>query len=93
MILLKKRMSFSGQLAERLELPGEALGELKLSVTGDCRALVENHRGLLTCTEERISLRTRRGILSLTGAELRIEAMNEGELLLAGRLSRVEWEE
>lgn len=93
MIHLNKRMSFSGELAERLELPGEALGELKLSVTGDCRALVENHRGLLTCTEERISLRIRQGILSLTGVDLRIEAMNGRELLIAGRLYKVEWEE
>ena len=93
MIDMKNRRSFSDALADRLELPGEALGELKLSVTGGRRTLVENHRGLLICTEERIALRSRRGTLSLSGSGLRIEAMNERELLIVGRLSRAEWEE
>ena len=92
-MLLKRGMSFSGVLADRLELPGEALGDVKLSVTGRRQALVENHRGLLTCTEEMISVRTGRGTLSLIGAELRIQAMNQRELLILGRLDRAEWEE
>ena len=54
---------------------------------------MENHRGLLTCTEEMISVRTGRGTLSLIGAELRIQAMNQRELLILGRLDRAEWEE
>ena len=90
---MTKAMSFSTALAERLDLPGEAMGELKLSVTGTHRALVENHRGLLICTEELISVRAGRGTLSLTGRKLRIEAMNQRELLIVGSLSRAEWEE
>ena len=90
---MKKAHSIASELAERLELPGEALGEGKLSVVGAHRALIENHRGLLTCTEELISLRFGRGSLSLRGTALRIEAMNERELLLVGQISRVEWEE
>ena len=34
--------SFAGTLGDRLQIPGEALGELKLSVLG-------NHRALLPC--------------------------------------------
>jgi sporulation protein YqfC len=90
---MKNGLTFSDALAERLELPGEALGMLKLSVVGDSRALVENHRGLLVCTQERVTLRGSRGSLSLYGEQLCIEAMNERELLLCGRLNRAEWEE
>lgn len=92
-MVMKKHLSFAGELSERLELPGEALGELKLSVAGAHRALIENHRGLLCCTEELVSVRSERGSLSLRGTGLRIEAMNEKELLICGRLQLAEWDE
>lgn len=89
---MKKHWSFSGELAERLELPGEALGEGKLSVVSSRRALIENHRGLLHCTEELISVRLGRGSLQLYGTGLTIEAMNETEMLVCGKLERAEWD-
>ncbi len=85
--------SFAGTLGERLQIPGEALGELKLSVLGDRRALIENHRGLLHCTEELVAVRGRHLNLRIFGGGLRIEAMDGGDLLLSGRLERAEWEE
>ena len=89
---VKKQLSFAGALSERLDLPGESLGELKLSVVGARRALVENHRGMLACTEELIALRGARCTLTIRGAELRIEAMNERELVISGRIALVQWE-
>ena len=88
---MKKQGSFAGDLAERLALPGEAVGTGKLSVIGGRRAVVENHRGLLKCTEEEIAARTERGSVHIFGARLCLEAMNEKELLICGRLERVEW--
>ena len=90
---VKNRLSFTAELSERLSLPGEALGVLKLSVAGSRRALIENHRGLLLCTPERIAVRGGRGSLSLQGTELRIEAMNERELLVVGKITGAEWSE
>ena len=87
------RPSFAGTLGERLQLPGEALGSLKLSALGNRRALIENHKGLLHCTEEMIAVRGRGLTLRVYGAELRIEAMDGSDLLLSGRLDRVEWQE
>ncbi len=85
--------SFAGTLGERLQIPGEALGELKLSVLGNHRALIENHRGLLHCTEDLVAVRGQRLHLHIYGAALRIEAMDGSDLLLSGRLDRAEWEE
>lgn len=84
--------SFAGTLGERLQIPGEALGELKLSVLGNHRALIENHRGLLHCTEELLAVRGECMSLRIIGAALRIEAMDGCDLLLSGRLERAEWE-
>ena len=44
-------------LAERLELPEEALdGAAKLTVTAGRRALIENPRGILVYSRERIAV-------------------------------------
>ena len=85
--------SFAGTLGERLSIPGEALGRLKLSVLGNRRAFIENHRGVLHCTEELIAVRGEGMTLSLFGAGLRIEAMDGSDLLLSGSLERAEWTE
>ena len=91
MMRMKRAQSFAWALSERLMLPGELLGELKISVVGARRALIENHQGLLLCSPELISVRGGRGSLSLRGSELQIEAMNERELLICGRIALVEW--
>ena len=90
MMRMKRAQSFAEPLSERLMLPGELLGELKISVVGTRRVLIENHQGLLLCTPELISVRGGRGSLSLRGSELRIEAMNERELLICGRIALAE---
>lgn len=89
---MKRAAGIARELAERLELPGEALGEVKLSAVGGRRALIENHGGLLACTGERIAVRDGQRILSLYGTELCIEAMTDKELLVSGSLERAEWD-
>ncbi len=88
-----RKLPFAGMLEERLDLPGQALGELRLSVLGHHRALIENHRGLLCCTEESVAVRGPAETLTIIGRELRIEAMDGEDLLLRGRLERAEWGE
>ena len=90
---LKKRDGLARELAERMELPTEALlGAAKLSVTGGRQALIENHRGILAYGPEQIVVSTGRGKICLNGSELRLRAMNKNELLVLGKLQSVEWE-
>ena len=89
---LKKRKALLMNLAERLELPEEAVsGAAKLSVTGGKRILIENHRGILEYGSERIAVRMDSGTLILSGTELHLLGMNEQELLFGGRLQNAEW--
>ena len=88
-----KKLPFAEKLGEKLDLPGEALGLLKLSVWGRGRILVENHGGILCCSPELLAVRREGGSLLLFGEKLCIEAMDGGDLLLSGRLDRAEWNE
>lgn len=90
---LKKMESLAGELAERLQLPEEALlSAAKLTVVAGRRLVVENHRGILEYGPERIVVSAGRAKLCINGAQLSLEAMNKTELLIVGRIQSVEWE-
>lgn len=90
---LKKLKAAAEELAERLDLPGEALaGSAKLTVTSDRRALIENHRGIMEYSPERIAVNLARGRIIVSGTGLGIGAMNKSELYITGKIQNVEWE-
>lgn len=89
---MKKKQGVLPRLADRLELPEEALsGAAKLTVIAGRRALIENHQGILEYSRERITLKLGAGCLSLMGQELRIAAMNRQEVLIRGEVQDVSW--
>lgn len=93
MAALRKRRGLGEDIADRLDLPGEALlGSAKLTLTANRRALVENHCGILEYGPEQIQVSVKRGKIVLRGSNLRLTAMNKGELLICGKLQSVEWE-
>lgn len=90
---LKKLRNIADDLAEKLELPSEALGAAaKLSITGGRRALIENHRGIIEYGRERIVIGTEKGRIVISGQELLLSAMNKSELLIIGEINMAEWE-
>ncbi len=92
-VALKKCKSLGEDIADRLDLPGEALlGSAKLTLTANRRALIENHCGILEYGPEQIQVSVKRGKIVLRGSDLHLEAMNKGELLICGKLQSVEWE-
>ena len=89
---MKTMRELPAELAERLELPSALLpGQGRLSLCGGRQALIEGHRGLLEYTPERIAVSMGHETLSLTGDNLRLQAMNAGELLITGRIRAAEW--
>ena len=92
MLRVKADRGLPAALEEFLELPGDVLpGGGRLTLCGGRQALIEGHRGLLEYTPERIAVSMGRETLSLSGDNLRLQAMNAGELLITGRIHAAEW--
>lgn len=88
-----KKARLAEELAERLDLPQDALfGSGKLTVVAGRRAYVENHGGILEYGTERIAVSLDRGKVIINGTELELVAMSGRELVIRGRLKSVEWE-
>ncbi len=87
-----KKARFAEELAERLDLPQEALfGSGKISVVAGRRVFIENHRGILEYGEERMTVSFDSGRVVINGSRLELVAMSGRELVIRGRLQSVEW--
>ena len=67
------------------------LGAARVTVTAGRLAYIENHRGILEYSPQRVRIAALPGELTVSGDALELAAMNAGELLLRGKIQSVEW--
>ena len=88
----RENMSFIERVSDVLEVPGEAMGLPLVTVVGDGRVHIENHRGLLLCGEDKITVECRGMEISVEGEKLEMVVLTEHELLIRGRVGEVRME-
>lgn len=90
---LKRISAVIEDLAEALDIPEDILlGLERVVVTAGKRISIENHRGILSYGEKRMIIRLPRGTLAVNGSGMRLLAMSEDALVIAGHIQSVEWE-
>ena len=87
---MERRKGFLDRLAERADLPGEAMpGQPLLELVGDRRVLVENHRGVTQYSKERIGIRLSYGEVAVCGCGLELVRMSKEQLIIVGRIDGI----
>ena len=86
------KMSAMSRMTERFDIPAEALGATRLTVTGERRIMIERHGGILEYSHELISVNCGRRVLLIYGSRLDLVAMTSEELLITGEIARIEFE-
>lgn len=79
-------------LAERMDLPPEAAGAVRVTVQGRRRVVVEYHRGLLGYSEEAVEVSGGPVRVRILGSGLQLRAMDRETLIVSGRIAAVEYE-
>lgn len=80
-------------IAEKFDLPAETVAGLpSVSLTGDSRVLIENHRGILEYTEKTVEAAGGRLRIRINGEKLVLRAMDSQSLLITGKIFGVELE-
>ncbi|MDR0861900.1 MAG: sporulation protein [Oscillospiraceae bacterium] len=93
MIDIKKRETLLTRAAELFDLPADAIaGQMSLTMTGQRRLRIENHRGLLEYGNELIAVNTGGAVLRIYGSGLELAAMTADDLTVTGTLHRIEFE-
>lgn len=88
---MKKIKAAAEELADRLS-EDMVFSAAKLTVIAGKKILIENHKGIIEYGTEHIVVSTERGKIALNGSNFTLDAMNNNELLICGRLQCVDWE-
>lgn len=79
-------------IVEALDLPKEVILDLpKIIMIGTHQLSIENHKGILEHTSDRIRINTKVGILRITGENLMIKNIIKEEIVIAGEINQVEF--
>lgn len=82
----------AGDVSEFLDLPEDAmLGSARVEITAGKRLLIDNHRGVISYSDETVMVLLPDGKLSVYGGSLCMKTMTERQLLIGGRIDSVEW--
>lgn len=81
------------ELSEMLELPLDVSLDLpKVSIIGDLGVLIQNHRGLIQYSPEKIVIGVGKGQIAILGRSLEIEEVSKEDMIVRGTLSSVQME-
>lgn len=84
----KKRVEYL--LAHFLELPKDVVMDLpRITLLGDMQLYVENHRGIIEYTKERIRISTGLGELLINGSSLVLRNIFPDEIAVDGKIKGV----
>ncbi|MGE5485620.1 MAG: sporulation protein YqfC [Ignavibacteriales bacterium] len=89
----KKEGRIKGRVAGMLELPGDLVFDLpRITLIGAVEMTVENHRGLIEYSPERVVIGFGGGQIVVKGVDLVIGRIVADEVTLTGRISSVDLE-
>ncbi len=81
------------ELSEALELPLDVSLDLpKVTIVGDLGVLIENHRGLVHYSPDRIVIGVGKGQIAILGRSLEIEEVSKEDMIVRGRLGSIQME-
>ena len=77
--------------ARLFDLPADVIaGVPRLEITGDGEFRMENHKGILSCSEDEIHISGGIYLVKISGRGLEVRAMTGLEVLVTGKIFAVE---
>ena len=87
-----RREIISKAMADFLEIPGDLVLDIpKLTITGREELYVENHKGIIEYSTERMRINLSRGFLEIIGENLEIQALMPEEMKVIGDISSLKF--
>jgi sporulation protein YqfC len=88
----KKREMFNRAMAEFLDIPKDLVLDLpRLTLTGRNELYLENHRGIIEYTLNRLRINLSRGFLEIQGHNLEIKSLLPEEISVFGEIDAIKF--
>lgn len=85
-----KKVDLLRRLADSADLQAEPVpGKTGVELLGDCRVLIERHRGVTSYDREKIGILASYGHIEIQGANLEVIQMTRRQLIVTGRIEKV----
>lgn len=79
-------------ISELLELPKDIILDLpRITLVGNLQLYIENHRGLIEYSNQRIRIYTKNGIMRIMGKNLVIKTVIREEIIVVGLIEHIEF--
>ena len=92
MYQIKKNQEVKKSLAEILELPKDIILDIpKITMVGNLQLYIENHKGIIEYTTNRIRINTKSGSLRIIGKNLLLKNVVVEEIVIVGEIQQVEF--
>lgn len=80
-------------ISEILELPKDIMLDLpKITLLGSLELSIENHKGIIEYTNEKIRVKSKEGIIKILGKDLLIKTIIKEAIIISGKISSIEFE-
>ncbi|MBS4536898.1 sporulation protein YqfC [Clostridium sp. D2Q-11] len=88
----KKIDNLKNNLADALELPKEIVLDLpKITMIGNIQLYIENHKGIVEYSKERIRINSKIGIIRIIGKKMIIKNIVSEEVVITGEIINIEF--
>ncbi len=79
-------------IAEMLELPKDIVLDLpKIIMVGNLQVYIENHKGIIEFTDNKVRINTKNGTLCITGKNLILKNIVLEEIIIVGEINQVDF--
>ncbi|MBB6217925.1 sporulation protein YqfC [Anaerosolibacter carboniphilus] len=79
-------------ISELLELPKDIILDLpRITMIGNLQIYIENHKGILEYSKQRIRIYTKNGTLRIIGRDLQIKTIITEEIIITGMIEQIEF--
>ena len=80
------------KISELFELPKDIILDLpKVSMIGKNQMHIENHRGIIEYTMQRIRINSTLGVIRISGREMKIRNIGKEEIIIIGEITVIEF--
>lgn len=89
---MKKRRRLSERISDLLEIPGDVITDTeRIVIVGNRNVNIEGFRGIDEYSDEKIAVRIKGGVFSVSGEELTVEEITDERIRLKGYIKSVEF--
>ncbi|MDI3538093.1 MAG: hypothetical protein PWQ41_122 [Bacillota bacterium] len=89
---MQRGVRLGRRLAELLEIPPDIVLDLaRLTLVGNLQLVLENHRGIVEYSSNRVRLALAQGELTISGSDLVLVSLSADEIVVEGHIGKVEF--